>query len=491
MVAGHAVGWPVPKGGSGALTRALASLFESLGGVIETDAPVASLEQLPARKATLLALTWGQVAAVAGEHFPGRHRAQLEAWRYGPGAFKIDWALDGPIPWQAPECELAGTLHLGGSLEEIAAAERAPWEGRVSDKPFVLLAQPSRFDGTRAPEGKHTAWAYCHVPNGWKNDATAAIEAQVERFAPGFGARVIARRIHGPAALQAWNANLVGGDINGGALTMYQTFGPNRWKLSPWATPVSNLYVCSGIDPTRRWRARDVWIPCGPSRTEAYVQDPLTLEGRPKSTVSPNSGLNDVHPRPPATRDPSIPADQHPTLTSPRFSLPHRSRLDPGSCCPVSSGRGWSVPSSEIREAANRTGGYLLVTWGYPRGVRKDVLVVGETTTAPRRSIGSGAGGYRPLWRRPCGTSRLSRIIPADRIRTYGMPLSRRATCPASLPRRGRRSKRRRVAGTWDAILTTGVRVKTGVTIGVGAAVLFCSCADAEPRRPTVGADAA
>ena len=249
MVAGHAVGWPVPKGGAGALTRALASLFESLGGVIETNAPVASLEQLPARKATLLALTPGQVAAVAGEHFPDRHRAQLEAWRYGPGAFKVDWALDGPIPWQASECELAGTLHLGGSLEEIAAAERAPWEGRVSDEPFVLLAQPSRFDRTRAPEGKHTAWAYCHVPNGWEHDATAAIEAQVERFAPGFGARVIARRIHGPAALQAWNANLVGGDINGGALTMYQTFGPSRWKLSPWATPVSNLYVCSASTP--------------------------------------------------------------------------------------------------------------------------------------------------------------------------------------------------------------------------------------------------
>ena len=249
MVAGHAVGWPVPRGGAGALTRSLASLFESLGGQIETDAPVASLPELPPRRATLLALTRRQVAAVAGESLPASYRSRLEAWRYGPGAFKIDWALDGPIPWQASECESAGTVHVGGSLDEIAAAERAPWAGEVCDRPFVLLAQPSRFDETRAPDGKHTAWAYCHVPNGWNGDATAAIEAQVERFAPGFGARIIARRVHDPAALEAWDANLVGGDVNGGALTMYQTFGPSRWTLSPWGTPAKDIYVCSASTP--------------------------------------------------------------------------------------------------------------------------------------------------------------------------------------------------------------------------------------------------
>lgn len=249
MVAGHAVGWPAPRGGAASITAALASHFRSLGGRIETGAPVRSLDELPSTRATLLALTHRQVAAVAGDRLPGRYRDMLAGWAYGPGAFKVDWALDGPIPWLDEDVARAGTVHLGGSLGEIARAERAPWEGRVAERPFVLLAQPTLFDATRAPEGRHVAWAYCHVPNGWDGDATQRIEAQVERFAPGFRDRILARSTLGPPGLESWNANLVGGDVNGGALTLSQTFGPLRSALHPWSTPVDGLYVCSASRP--------------------------------------------------------------------------------------------------------------------------------------------------------------------------------------------------------------------------------------------------
>lgn len=212
MAAAHAVGWPFPRGGAGRLTAALASYFQSLGGVIETGRRVSSLEELPKSKVVLLALTFSQVADVVGSRLPDRHRERLSSWRYGPGAFKVDWALDGPIPWRASDVERAATVHLGGTFEEIAESERAPWRGAVTDRPFVLLAQPSLFDPTRAPEGRHTAWAYCHVPNGWAGDMTEVIEAQVERFAPGFRQRVLERSTHSPAQLERWNANLVGGD---------------------------------------------------------------------------------------------------------------------------------------------------------------------------------------------------------------------------------------------------------------------------------------
>ncbi len=249
MAAGHAVGWPVPRGGAGALTAALASLFRSLGGRIETGRRIESLEELPPARATVLALTHRQVAAVAGLALPPAYRSRLESWQYGPGAFKVDWALDAPIPWAAKDVALATTVHVGGTLEEIADAERAPWEDRVAENPFVLLAQPSLIDPSRAPEGKHTAWAYCHVPNGWEGDMTARIEAQVERFAPGFGERILARASHGPSKLQEWNANLVGGDVNGGALTLRQTLGPGRWSRHPWSTPLDGLYLCSASTP--------------------------------------------------------------------------------------------------------------------------------------------------------------------------------------------------------------------------------------------------
>jgi phytoene dehydrogenase-like protein len=248
MAAAHAVGWPVPRGGAGAITSAMASHFRSLGGTIETGRRVASIDDLPRARATLLALTNRQVAEVAGSRLPERRRRKLAGWRYGPGAFKVDWALDAPIPWAAEGVDGAGTVHLGGTLEEIARSERAPWDGAVDERPFVLLAQPSLFDPSRAPKGKHTAWAYCHVPNGWTGDATEVIEAQVERFAPGFGARILDRAVHGPKQLETWNENLVGGDVNGGALTLGQMLAPSRWR-HPWSTSVPDLYVCSASRP--------------------------------------------------------------------------------------------------------------------------------------------------------------------------------------------------------------------------------------------------
>ncbi|MDZ7780808.1 MAG: NAD(P)/FAD-dependent oxidoreductase [Gemmatimonadota bacterium] len=249
MIAGHAVGWPVARGGAGAITEALAAHFRSLGGTIETGRAVTSLDDLPEAEAVVLALTPAQIARIGGDALPARYRTGLERWRYGPGAFKVDWALDAPIPWTSDACRRAGTVHLGGTLEEIAAAEGAPARGRLAENPFVLLAQPSLFDPSRAPEGRHTAWAYCHVPNGWRGDATEVIERQVERFAPGFRDTVLERCVHGPSDLEAWDGNLVGGDVNGGALTPRQWLGPERWSLHPWSTPVADLYVCSAATP--------------------------------------------------------------------------------------------------------------------------------------------------------------------------------------------------------------------------------------------------
>ena len=250
MIAGHAVGWPFPRGGAGALTRALASLLASRGGVVETGAPVRSLDELPEARAVLLDLTPRQVVAVAGSALPEWYRTLLGRWQYGPAAFKIDWALDAPIPWASEACRSAGTVHVGGTLQEIAASEAAVWTGgEPSTRPFVLLAQPSVFDPTRAPEGKHTAWAYCHVPNGSSMDMSVRIEAHIERFAPGFRERILGRKVHGPAALEAWNANLVGGDINGGLLSLGQTLRRPRLSLTPWATPTKHVYMCSSSTP--------------------------------------------------------------------------------------------------------------------------------------------------------------------------------------------------------------------------------------------------
>ncbi|MGH9668344.1 MAG: phytoene desaturase family protein [Bryobacteraceae bacterium] len=243
----HAVGWPIPRGGSQRISTALGSYFESLGGRIVCNTSIRALSELSATGPILCDITPRQLLAVAGDRLPERYCRKLEKYRYGPGVYKIDWALSGPIPWKAAECGRAATVHAGGTLEEIAASERAAWEGAIAERPFVLLAQPSLFDTTRAPASKHTAWAYCHVPNGSAEDMTGRIEAQVERFAPGFGARILARSTMTPADLESHNANLVGGDIGGGAQDLRQLF--MRPTGSLYRTPLQGVYLCSASTP--------------------------------------------------------------------------------------------------------------------------------------------------------------------------------------------------------------------------------------------------
>ena len=249
IVAAHAVGWPVVRGGSQRLADALASYLRSLGGEIVTDTRVDSLAQLPASRLVLADVTPRQFLRIAGDQAPGRYRRRLARYRYGPGVFKMDWALNAPVPWRARECARAGTIHLGGSLAEIAEGELASWEGRLHDTPYVLLVQPSVFDPTRAPAGKHTLWAYCHVPNGSSADMSRRIEAQIERFAPGFRDCIIARHAMAPAEMERRNGNLVGGDIGGGACDLAQMFFRPVFSLSPYATPIRNVYLCSSSTP--------------------------------------------------------------------------------------------------------------------------------------------------------------------------------------------------------------------------------------------------
>lgn len=248
-LAGHGAGWPVARGGSGRIAAALASLLRSHGGTIRTGTRIRHLDELPSARAVLLDLTPAQVLQVAGPKLPRRYRRALSGYRYGPGVFKVDWALDGPIPWRAPACRRAGTVHVGGGWREIVRSEAAPWNGRVADRPFVLLAQPSLFDDERAPAGRHTAWAYCHVPHGWYGDATDRIEDRIEAFAPGFRNRVLARSTLAPADLEARNPNLVGGDIGGGAQDLRQIVARPTLALRPYRTPVEGLYLCSSSTP--------------------------------------------------------------------------------------------------------------------------------------------------------------------------------------------------------------------------------------------------
>jgi phytoene dehydrogenase-like protein len=245
--AGHAVGWPVPRGGAQRITDALANYLRSLGGEIVAGKRIQTLDELPETSAVLCDVTPRQLLDIAGHTLPEYFRARLIHYRYGMGVFKIDWALDGPVPWKNEACRRAGTVHLGGTLEEIAESERAAWEGKSRERPFVLVAQPSLFDSSRAPTGKHTLWSYCHVPHGSTEDMTAKIAAQIERFAPGFGARVLAHRFQAPAEMELHNANLVGGDINGGAATLEQFFFRPTRRL--YATPVKGLYLCSASTP--------------------------------------------------------------------------------------------------------------------------------------------------------------------------------------------------------------------------------------------------
>jgi phytoene dehydrogenase-like protein len=245
----HRVGWPVARGGSQRLADALASELRSLGGRIEVGHWVESLDELPDAGTALLDVTPHQLLRLAGPRLPGGYAKRLGRYRYGPGVFKLDWALDGPIPWSAPEVARAGTVHIGGTLDEIAASEEAVARGEHPDRPFVLLVQASLFDPTRAPAGKHTAWAYCHVPSGSPRDMTDAIEAQVERFAPGFKDLVAARSAMGPAEVERRNPNYVGGDINGGAQDLRQLFTRPVARPVPYSTPVDGLYICSSSTP--------------------------------------------------------------------------------------------------------------------------------------------------------------------------------------------------------------------------------------------------
>ncbi|MCB2376274.1 NAD(P)/FAD-dependent oxidoreductase [Hymenobacter sp. BT635] len=249
LIAAHRQGWPLPKGGSQAIADALAAHFVALGGKIETGTYIRSLSQLPTARAVLFDVTPAQLLQIAGHSLSDVYRWQLRRYRYGMGVFKVDWALDGSIPFTAPECAQAGTVHLGNTFEEIETGERAAAQGQHPERPFVLLAQQSLFDSTRAPAGQHTAWAYCHVPNGSTQDMTAAIEQQVERFAPGFRERIIGRHTFNTRQLEAYNPNYVGGDINGGLLDVGQLFTRPVLRASPYRTSRAGLYLCSSSTP--------------------------------------------------------------------------------------------------------------------------------------------------------------------------------------------------------------------------------------------------
>lgn len=246
-ITAHAVGWPIARGGSRKIGEALGAYLRSLGGEIVTGNPVKSLGELPKARVILCDVTPRQLLSIAGNSFPSGFRRSLQRYRYGPGACKVDWALDGPIPWKAEGCSRAATVHVGGSLEEIEASERAPWQGEHIEKPFVLLVQPTLFDPGRAPEGKHIAWGYCHVPNGSTLDRSEQIENQVERFAPGFRARILKRSVMPAASLELHNPNLVGGDVNGGAPEIDQLLFRPTWRR--YRTPVKNIYICSASTP--------------------------------------------------------------------------------------------------------------------------------------------------------------------------------------------------------------------------------------------------
>jgi phytoene dehydrogenase-like protein len=243
----HLVGWCFPRGGAQQLTNALAAHLRSLGGEVVTGHPVDSIDELPPARAILCDLSPRPFLRIAGHRLPPGFRRALERYRYGPAAFKVDWALDGPIPWRNPECALAATVHLGGTRQEIALSERGVWQAQHMDRPFVLLTQPTLFDPSRAPAGKHVAWAYCHVPNGSDLDMVPRIERQIERFAPGFSDRILARVATTPSELAERNANYVGGDIAAGVTDFRQFFARPTWRT--YSTPINGMYLCSAATP--------------------------------------------------------------------------------------------------------------------------------------------------------------------------------------------------------------------------------------------------
>ncbi len=247
--AGHAVGWPIARGGSRSISAALAALLVDLGGEIVVDFEVRALEQLPPARAYLFDTSPRALCEIAGARLPDSYRTAVKRFRYGPGVFKVDWALDAPIPWTDPACSRSATVHLAGSLEEVAKAEALAHADVLAEAPFVILTQPSLFDETRAPAGKHLAWGYCHVPHGSEVDATEAIEAQVERAAPGFQKRILARAVKSARALEQYNPNYIGGDINGGMASLTQLFFRPLVRADPYATPAPDLFLCSSSTP--------------------------------------------------------------------------------------------------------------------------------------------------------------------------------------------------------------------------------------------------
>jgi phytoene dehydrogenase-like protein len=249
LLCGHVEDWPVARGGSAAIARALAGLLRARGGTIETGRRVTSLADLPPARVVLFDTSPAQLADIAAPALPPRYLRRLRRYRYGPAAFKLDWALDGAIPWRDPACLEASTVHVGGALEEIAAGEAAVWRGEHPERPFVLVVQQSQHDATRAPAGKHTGYAYCHVPSGSTVDATAVIERQIERFAPGFRERILARHATTPADFERHNPNYVGGAITGGVADLFQTFTRPVARLDPYATPNPRIYLCSASTP--------------------------------------------------------------------------------------------------------------------------------------------------------------------------------------------------------------------------------------------------
>lgn len=248
-ILGHKVNWPSSNGGSQSLANALLRYFESIGGKVETDTHIRGLKQIPSSQVKLFDVTPKQLLEIVGEKFPPSYRKRMANYRYGHGIFKVDWALSEPIPYRNEACKKAGTVHLGGSFKEIAEAERSVWLNKIHPKPYVLLAQPSLFDNTRAPRGNHTAWAYCHVPRNSTHEMTPIIEQQVERFAPGFKDIILAKHTMNTQDMQYYNPNYVGGDINGGVQDLWQHFSRPVLRWSPYSTPLNDIYICSSSTP--------------------------------------------------------------------------------------------------------------------------------------------------------------------------------------------------------------------------------------------------
>lgn len=245
----HHGGWPLPRGGSRQIAEALRGYLRHLGGEIATGARIASLAEIPPARAILFDVSPRQLCRIAGDALPAAYRHTLERFRHGPGVFKIDWALDGPIPWTAAGCRRAGTVHVGGDFDAVAAAEQAAWSDQPAEQPFLLVAQQSLLDPSRAPAGKHTGWAYCHVPHGSRVDMTERIEAQMERFAPGFRDLILARHVMAPRDFENYNANYIGGDITGGVMDIRQILARPTAGLTPYATPNRSLFLCSASTP--------------------------------------------------------------------------------------------------------------------------------------------------------------------------------------------------------------------------------------------------